>query len=143
MLYTMMRRVLLLSLAASAFAFAADDPITAAEKAWAKAVVSGDAAAVESVLSPDLIYAHSTGVIESRAEYVGKIKSKEYNYKGIDHQSITVKMHGNSAVAHSKVRMHGINKSGPFDNQLIMLHLWVKQNGKWLLAAHQTTRLTQ
>lgn len=140
----MMRKLLLGLIVAGGLAVAANDPaIVNAEKAWAKAVVSGDAAAVEALLSPDLIYAHSTGVIESKAEFTGKIRSKEYNYKGIDHQSITVKIHGNSAVAHSKVRMHGVNKSGPFDNNLIMLHLWVKQNGKWLLAAHQTTRLTQ
>lgn len=140
----MMRRVLFALIAAGALAIAADDAeIVKAEKAWAKAVVAGDAPAVEALLSPDLIYAHSTGVVESKAEYAGKIRNKEYNYKGIDHQSITVKMHGNAAVAHSKVRMYGVNKSGPFDNNLIMLHLWVKQNGKWLLAAHQTTRLTQ
>lgn len=139
-----MRKLLVALILAGTLALAANDPaIVNAEKAWAKAVVAGDAAAVEALLSPDLIYAHSTGVVESKAEYAGKIRTKEYNYKGIDHQSITVRMFGNSAVAHSKVHMYGVNKTGPFDNNLIMLHLWVKQGGKWLLAAHQTTRLTQ
>ncbi len=137
-----MRRLLFSFLLLAAAGMAADeDAIRKVEKAWAAAVVANDFKTMDGLLSPDLIYAHSTGAIETKAEYVGKIRSHEYNYKAIDHDSITVKMHGDSAVAHSKVRMRGVNKSGPFDNQLMMLHLWVKQGGRWVLAAHQTTRL--
>ena len=46
-----------------------------------------------------------------------------------------------SAVAHSMMRMHGTNAAGPFDDQVMTMHLWVKSNGKWLLAAHQTTKV--
>ncbi len=137
-----MRRLLFSFLLLAAVGMAADeDAIRKVEKAWAAAVVANDFKTIDGLLSPDLIYAHSTGAIETKAEYVGKIRNHEYNYKGIDHESITVKMHGDSAVAHSKVRMRGVNKSGPFDNQLMMLHLWVTQGGRWVLAAHQTTRL--
>jgi hypothetical protein len=37
--------------------------------------------------------------------------------------------------------MHGTNQNGPFDDQLLMIHVWVKVNGSWQLAAHQTTKL--
>ena len=64
-------------------------------------------------------------------------------YDGIEHHKTTVREHGDSAVAHSIVRMHGENASGPFDNRLMMIHVWVKDGGAWRLAAHQTTRLTE
>lgn len=138
-----MRRFLFALLLIASFALASgEDDIRSAEKAWAKAVVAKDLKTLDSLLSPELIYAHSTGAIESKTEYTGKIRNGEYDYQGIDHESTTVRMFGDAAVAHSKIRMRGVNKDGPFDHNLIMLHLWVKKAGHWQLAAHQTTRLT-
>jgi hypothetical protein len=37
--------------------------------------------------------------------------------------------------------MVGKTKGVPFDNQLMMMHVWVKQGKDWKLVAHQTTRL--
>ena len=118
-----------------------EEAVRNAEKQWAAAVVAGDFGSVDRLLSNSLIYAHSTGVVETKAEYLGKLRSGTQKYAGIEHQSLTVKMHGQAAVAHSKVRMRGTNAQGPFDNLLMMLHLWVKEGGQWRLAAHQTTRL--
>jgi ketosteroid isomerase-like protein len=118
-----------------------EDAVVAAEKQWAKAVTSNDYAALEQILSPELIYAHSTGVIETKSDYLGKLKSGTQKYDVIDHQKTTVKLHGTAAAAHSIVIMQGVSPTGPFDNRLMMMHLWVKSGGKWQLAAHQTTKL--
>jgi len=120
---------------------AGDDALEAAEKGWANAVVKGDIAALGKILADDLIYAHSTGVVESKSEYLGKLKGGAQKYDVIEHQSMTVKAYGDAAVVHSRVRMAGKNVSGPFDHRLMMLHVWVKRGGAWQLAAHQTTRL--
>lgn len=121
---------------------AADDQqIKDAEKAWAAAVVARDFPKLEAMLTPDLIYAHSTGIIDDKTQYLQKMKSGKQNYAGIEHKSTTVRLHGDAAIAHSQMRMHGTNASGPFDDRLMMIHLWVKSKGKWMLAGHQTTRL--
>jgi hypothetical protein len=52
-------------------------------------------------------------------------------------------LHGDAAVAHSIVNMKGVSNGKPFDDHLMMLHVWVKQAGAWQLAAHQTTKLPQ
>jgi ketosteroid isomerase-like protein len=119
----------------------ANDALQAVEKGWAAAVVKGDIPALEKILADDLIYAHSTGVVESKSEYLGKLKGGAQRYDVIEHQSMTVKVYGDAAVVHSRVRMAGKNVSGPFDHRLMMLHVWVKRGGAWQLAAHQTTRL--
>ena len=124
-----------------ALAATTDDQVREAEKSWVSAVTSGDYAALEQLLGDGLIYAHSTGVVESKSEYLTKLRGGAAKYEGIEHQSMTVKSYGEAAVVHAKVRMRGRNQSGPFDNQLMMLHLWVRQGGRWRLAAHQTTRL--
>jgi hypothetical protein len=48
---------------------------------------------------------------------------------------------GDTAVLTARMRMHGTNPSGPFDDQILMIHVWVKSNGAWQLAVHQTTKL--
>ena len=85
------------------------------------------------MLTPDLIYAHSTGAIEDKAKYLGNMKSGTQRYAGIEPQTPTVRMHGDSALTHTIVRMHGVNASGPFDNKVMMIHMWVKSagNGSW------------
>jgi ketosteroid isomerase-like protein len=140
-------RTLLLTLTLGAIAFTAnaasadEQQIIAAEKSWASAVLTKDFAKLGAMLTPDLIYAHSTGIIDDKTSYLQKMKSGKQNYAGIEHKSTTVRMHGDSAVAHSMMRMHGTNAAGPFDDQVMTMHLWVKSNGKWLLAAHQTTKV--
>lgn len=122
---------------------AAEEEVIRAEKSWAAAVTAGDFAALEKILSDDLIYAHSTGVIETKAEYLAKLRRGTQKYDLIEHTKTTVKLHGDAAVAHSIVRMKGTNPDGPFDNRLMMMHFWVKRGGQWQLAAHQTTRLAE
>jgi ketosteroid isomerase-like protein len=134
--------LVLLSTSFTSYAASAEElQVQQAEKEWAAAVKSKDFAKLEAMLTSDLIYAHSTGIIDDKTQYISKMKTGKQNYVGIDHSSTTVRMHGDSAIAHSIVRMHGTNAQGPFDDKLMMIHVWVKTKGKWMLAGHQTTRL--
>ncbi len=131
----------LLILCLPAAAGANEDAIRQAEKQWAEAVVARDFTALEKILAPGLIYAHSTGVIETKEEYLGKLRSGRQRYDAIEHEKTTVKVYGDAAVAHSIVVMKGESAGEPFDSRLMMMHFWVKQDGAWRLAAHQTTSL--
>lgn len=133
--------MLVLAAAASAFA-AVEDEIKDADMQWAAAAKAGDAAKLEKLLSSDLIYTHATGIIDDKATYIEKLKSKRQKYDGIVHSNVRVKVFGgDTAVLTARMRMHGTNQAGPFDDQLLLIHVWVKANGAWKLAAHQTTKL--
>jgi ketosteroid isomerase-like protein len=133
--------MLLLLLAAATLAASAEDEVRAAEKAWADAVKVRDFAALERIYTDQLVYAHATGAIENKSEYLGRLRSGAQRYDGVDQESVTIRTYGNSAVAHSKMRMRGTSNGSPFDDHVMMLHLWVKRDGRWQLAAHQTTKL--
>ena len=139
----MIRTSLIALLAGALIAQAAttEDEIRQVEKNWAVTVTSPDHTALERMLGDQLIYAHSTGAVESRSEYMARLRNGAQKYDRIQHHSIAVRTYGDTAVAHSKVRMLGTSNGTPFDDELMMLHLWVKQAGKWQLAAHQTTKL--
>ena len=120
---------------------AAEDEIRNAEKSWAAAVKGRDYAALEKIFTPGLIYAHATGAIEDKDKYIGRLRSGAQRYESITHESTKVVLYGDSAVAHSIMRMAGVNTAGPFNDHVMTMHLWVKQNGAWRLAAHQTTKI--
>jgi ketosteroid isomerase-like protein len=137
-----MRRSLLTPLLVLLPALSATEAeIRKAEQGWVAAVVKNDFAALDRILGDQLIYAHSTGVIETKAEYLGRLRKGAQKYDAIEHQQLTIRVYGDSAVAHAKVRMAGQSDTRAFDDRLMMMHLWVKQGGAWRLVAHQTTRL--
>ena len=111
------------------------------DKAWAAAVVARDFPALEKIYADELIYAHATGAIESKQDYLGRLRKGAQRYEGVTHESIRIVPYGDSAVTHSIMRMTGTSNGQSFNDHVMMLHLWVKQGGKWRLAAHQTTKL--
>jgi ketosteroid isomerase-like protein len=145
MMFAKNMRTTLLSLTLCVAALVAASPeeqqVLDAEKAWASAVIAKDFAKLDAMLMPDLIYAHSTGNIEDKTQYVGKMKAGTQRYAGIEPGPTTVRLHGNAAITHSTVRMHGVNANGPFDDRVMMIHMWVKSGGTWKLAGHQTTKV--
>lgn len=122
-------------------ASAADDDLRVAEKSWGAALVARDGAALEKIYTPELIYAHSTGKVENKAQYLERLKGGKQRYDSVTHESIQIARYGDAAVTHSIARMTGRNDSGPFDDHLMVIHMWVKQGGAWRLAAHQTTKI--
>jgi len=118
----------------------AEADVKAAEHAWAKAATENDQAALEKILAPKLVYTHSTGLVEGKPEYMKAVDSFQ-KYKAIEFETMKINVYGNAAIVNSKARMVGTTRGTPFDNQLLIIHVWIKQGGKWQLAAHQTTRL--
>jgi ketosteroid isomerase-like protein len=141
-----MKTLLLWALAAAAATTVAraavEDEIKDIDMQWASAVKAADVSKLDRLLSNDLVYTHATGIIDDKVTYIEKLKSKRQKYDGIVHSNIRVKAFGgHTAVLTARMRMHGTNQSGAFDDQLLMIHVWVKMNGAWQLVAHQTTKL--
>ncbi len=137
-----MIRSLLLVLCSTVFVFANDESdIKAADARWAAAVKGRDTAALEQIFTPGLIYAHATGAVQDKTTYINRLKSGKQRYTDVIIESTKVVPYGQSAVSHSIVRTIGTNDSGPFNDHVMMMHLWVRQNGTWHLAAHQTTKI--
>jgi ketosteroid isomerase-like protein len=134
-------RTLITLLLLMAPAFAQDDAIRAVEQKWAAAIKAKDGAALEKLLGDQLIYAHSTGIIDTKQQYIAKVTSGKQRYEGVDHKDMTIRLYGDTAIMHAHMHMWGVNQAGKFDDHLMTLHTWVKRNGAWQLVAHQTTKL--
>ena len=111
------------------------------DRAWREAVLKKDFNAVEKMLAGDLVYAHSTGIVDTKTSYLAKLRSGKQLYRTMDQQSVSVRLHGDAVITHSWMHVTGVNQSGEFNDKVMMIHLWVKKGGHWILAGHQTTRV--
>ena len=140
----MFKSLLLFALALAPAALlpaATADEVKKAESEWVEAVKRQDMNALNRILGDDLVYTHSTGIVESKAEYLNKMKSGAQKYANIEHSNAKYRAFGDTGVVNTKVRMTGATNGTPFDNQLLMTHVWVKRDGRWQLVSHQTTRV--
>jgi len=70
-----------------------------------------------------------------------RLRSGAQRYDAVTQEETKIVVYGDSVVAHSILRMTGVNEKGPFNDHVMAMYLWVKQGGAWKLAAHQTTKL--
>jgi ketosteroid isomerase-like protein len=112
------------------------------EQALYRAQVAGNIDQIEPLLGADLVYIHSTGVAETKDEYLAGVAYRLYEYGMIESRDTRLQVFGDVAIMHGVVGMtvsaHGAAK------QLIHLLfclVWVRQGDAWLLDFRQATRI--
>jgi ketosteroid isomerase-like protein len=138
-------RVFTILLVAVGLAMAADksvEAVKAREKLWASATVAGDEATLGQVLADDLTYTHSTGDTDTKAAFINNLKTGARKYHKLDHESMDVRLYGNTAILTATAQVETSQKSGSVASaHLRFIHVWILQNGRWQMVAHQSLRL--
>jgi ketosteroid isomerase-like protein len=118
------------------------DGVKAAEKSWASATVAGDEATLRQLLAGDLAYTHSNGETDTKAVFIDNLKTGARKYHKVDHESMEARLYGNTAVLTAVARVETSQKGGqPNPVRLRFIHVWVWQQGRWQMVAHQSLRL--
>jgi hypothetical protein len=128
-------------------AFPGDDAVVrreieAVERRLYDAQVASDVAAIAPLLSADLRYLHSTGVGESKAEYLAGVEGRLYEYGRIQSRGVALEVAPRLAIQHGVVDMtvsaHGAPKSLI---HLLFCLVWRYEAGQWRLLYRQATRI--
>jgi len=142
-----MSRALLVILLATSPLVGADaktaEAVKTAEHAWAAATIQGDAAALGNLLADNLTYTHSTGETDTKSAFIGNLSGAR-KYHKIDYETLDTRLYlnGTAAVVTAVAQLETSQKGGaPSPAHLRFIHVWIHQNGRWQLAAHQSLRL--
>ena len=115
--------------------------VLAAEDRRYRAMLDADLATLDRLCADDLSYAHSSGVRDTKAEYLAKVASGYYVYRRIDHPVERVAVVGDTAVVVGRMTadlvVDGAEKT--IDN--LALAVWVRAGAEWRLLAYAPTRL--
>jgi len=138
-------RVFTILFVVAGLAMAADksaEAVKSAEKSWAAATVAGDESTLGQVLADDLTYTHSNGDTDNKAAFINNLKTGARKYHKLDHESMDVRLYGNTAILTATAQVETSQKGGsPAPAHLRFIHVWVMQSGRWQLVAHQSLRL--
>ena len=115
--------------------------VTDAAEKLRLAMISGERAALESLIVPELTYGHSGGHIDDAKEFIEKLVSKKSDFLTIDITNQSVSIVGNTAIVrhHFYATTADLGKA-PGDVTLDILLVWTKMKKDWKLLARQAVK---
>jgi ketosteroid isomerase-like protein len=101
-----------------------------------------DVAALNRILSDDLIYTHANGLHQTKSELIGVLGSGDMKYESITPgDDIRVRVYNQAAVvtgrASIKIKAGGEEQSFT----ICYLDVYMKQDGRWQMVAWQSSRV--
>jgi len=109
--------------------------------ALTKAMLDADRAKLEELVADQLSYGHSSGVIQTKAQFVDAIINKEPVYKAISLTEPSTAIAGNNAIVRHKATVDYENAGKAASANIGVLQVWIKQDGRWKLLARQAFKL--
>lgn len=100
-----------------------------------QAMREGDLERLGSLLAGDLAYTHSSGVCDSKSEYLAAMASGRFRYLETETEQVQVRFYGDCAVMLGRSRFHamvdGVERW--LDNRF--LSVWTRADSGWQMAA--------
>lgn len=135
--------MLLSSLALNLFISNSEAEVSTAVEKLFKAMEAGDQTQLEHLLSEDLSYGHSSGIVQDKAAFIEEVVSrKPLHLKNIEGKDQTITISSDVAIVRHNFVANGINASGqstPISIGNCMV--WVKKDGSWILLVRQAFKL--
>jgi hypothetical protein len=116
-------------------------PVRAADDERVAATIAADPARLDAIFSDQLHYAHSNGVIDSKAAYIGSLTSRRSVYESVEYVQRDFVPAGPGVVlmkGRALVRAGSTTQRNLLD--LNFLAVWREEGGKWRFLAWQSSR---
>jgi hypothetical protein len=105
------------------------------------AMMAKDTIALGRYLAEELVYTHSNATFETRADHLAAIATGRTVYEAIGPLEMAYRWVGGVAIGAGRVQSKGTIGGTPFDVVLRVTTVHVERNGRWQLAAWQSTRV--
>jgi hypothetical protein len=115
--------------------------VLAAEDRRYGALLGPDLPTLGRLFHDRLSYAHSSGVRDTRDEYLAKIENGYYDYARVDHSAERVDVLGDTAVVVGRMSADLTVDGTPKTIDNLALAVWTRDAGEWQLVAYASTPL--
>jgi ketosteroid isomerase-like protein len=118
---------------------AARTKVIALEKAWNQAYKMGDTKALSGLLDDALVLIEDDGALKTKAQFLASIKGPTANEEQVAPESLTVHVHGQTAIAAGVFAAKGTHNGKPYVHRERFVDTWIMKNGNWLCVATNAT----
>ncbi len=116
--------------------------LTAAIELFKKGVVDADKNLLGLITAEELVYGHSSGKVQNKAEFVAEIVSGQpLDYTSVEITEQTITFSGDVAVVRHIYSAETLSNGTPGKLKIGNMMIWQKQHGKWKLLARQAYKL--
>jgi len=117
------------------------EEIQAMETKWNEARAHADVATLDRILVDDWTVTHANGTTDSKAKYLGDLRSGARKFGGpVTVSDFVVRVYGDTAVAAGSSQSTVTLNGQPQGGALHFTRVYVKRNGSWRMVVTQATQ---
>lgn len=99
------------------------------------AMLAADVATLDKLLDDALTYTHSSGVVDTKAIYIGGVRDKVWEYKAISRENERVVTRGGCGLVFCRLRIDLLVRGAPKKIDSNALAVWVQDGEQTRLVA--------
>jgi ketosteroid isomerase-like protein len=127
----------------STAATSAEDEIKKLEEARNQAILHGDVGALDRMTSDDYTFITLRGEMRTKAEILNGFASGSFHYESREISDLKVRVYGDTAIVTGRSVQKGMENGKDYSGGYWFTRVYVKQKGRWLTVALQTTLIQQ
>ena len=114
------------------------------ETRWVASIAAHDATVPQQLVAADYIGVNSAGRVVNKATLIADMKRDKNTYDSAVNSGVTVRVHGNAAVAVGTTRQVGKTPTGEaFTYTYRWTDTWLERNGQWQCVGSQSFLVTR
>jgi hypothetical protein len=114
-----------------------DASVGQAVEALRKALLTADKGELEKLAADQLSYGHSSGKVQTKAEFVDGVMTRKATVKSLSFPELNIAVVGDAAVVRHLYVSDSETDVKPNSVKIGALQVWQKQGGNWKLLARQ------
>jgi ketosteroid isomerase-like protein len=106
-----------------------------------EAMAKKDIAALNALISDDLVYTHSTARLDTKQSLIGNMESGSTVYTSVVPSDVKAQDLGDTVVLTGSCKIGVMSQGRPNSFGVRFTDVWANKGGKWQMVAWQSTRI--
>jgi len=112
-----------------------------AERAWLKAHLEIDIAALDRLMADEYIQVNSRGEIIPKHQALASFQGGQRHWEKAESDQYQVTVYGDAAVVVGRWRAKGVNAGQAFDYAARYVAVWIYRDDRWQMVSDQSTEI--
>lgn len=105
------------------------------------AMIAKDEKALAELFADDLIYVHSSGLVDTKASYIAAIRSGKFDYRKCERFEEKVRVYGDTALVTGRAVFEAVVEGTAKTLRLRYLNVWTRTAAGWKFVGWQSCPL--